>query len=87
MMRVQGHEELLVPASLAVADPPRFLLGAKLTVVGFAGMEEQSLRSLERICRAQAALTTHEPTKRGLESMTDEYRRLSDLQDRQQHQE
>jgi hypothetical protein len=28
------------------------------------GMEELNPRSLERMCRAQAALTTHEPTKR-----------------------
>ena len=39
-------------------------MGTKLTVVASAGMEELNFRSLERICRAQAALTTHEPTKR-----------------------
>jgi hypothetical protein len=50
-------------------------------------MEELSLRSLERVCRVQAALTTHEPTKRALERMAEEYRRQADFQDRQQAQE
>jgi hypothetical protein len=58
--------------------------GTKLTAVDFAGMEEPSLRSLERVCRAQAALTTHEATKRALKMMAEEYRRLADLQDHPQ---
>jgi len=49
-------------------------------------MEELSLRSLERICRVQAALTTHEATKRVLERMAEEYRLQADFQDRQQAQ-
>jgi hypothetical protein len=47
-------------------------------------MEEPSLRSLERICRAQAALTTHQATKCALETMAEEYRRLADVQDHPQ---
>jgi hypothetical protein len=47
-------------------------------------MEEPSLRSLERVCRAQAALTTHQATKRALKMMAEEYRRLADLQDHPQ---
>jgi hypothetical protein len=50
-------------------------------------MEEPSLRSLERVCRVQAALTTHEATKRALETMAEEYRRQADFQDSQQHKE
>jgi hypothetical protein len=60
------------------------LFGTKLTVVASAGMEELNFRSLERICRAQAALTTHEATKRQLERMAEEYRRLADLKYPQQ---
>jgi hypothetical protein len=50
-------------------------------------MEEPSFRSLERICRAQAAFTTHEATKRALERMAEEYRRQADFQDSQQAKE
>jgi hypothetical protein len=50
-------------------------------------MAEPDLRSLERICRAQAALTMHKPTKHVLEEMAEEYRRQADFQDRQQAQE
>jgi hypothetical protein len=50
-------------------------------------MEELGIRSLERICRIQAALTTHEATKRVLETMAEEYRRQAEFQDRQQAQE
>jgi hypothetical protein len=50
-------------------------------------MEELSLRSLERVCSAQAALTTREATKRALERMAEEYRRQADFHDRQQDKE
>jgi hypothetical protein len=47
-------------------------------------MEELNFRSLERICRAQAAFTTHEPAKRQLERMAEEYRLLADFRYPQQ---
>jgi hypothetical protein len=62
-------------------------LGTKLTTIISVGMGEPDLRSLERICRAQAALTTHEPTKHALEKMAEEYRRQADFQDSQQDKE
>jgi hypothetical protein len=46
-------------------------------------MEEPNLKSLERICRGQAALTTHKPTKRLLERIAEEYRRQADFQEHQ----
>ena len=62
-------------------------LGTELAVIYSVSMEEPSLRSLERVCRVQAALTTHEATKRALETMAEEYRRQADFQDSQQHKE
>jgi hypothetical protein len=64
-----------------------FYLGTKLTTIISVGMGEPDLRSLERSCRAQAALTTHEPTKHALEKMAEEYRRQADFQDSQQDNE
>jgi hypothetical protein len=49
-------------------------------------MEALSLRSLERICRTQAALTTHEATKCELERWQRNIG-LADSQDRQQDKE
>jgi hypothetical protein len=61
--------------------------GTESTAINSVGMEELGLRSLERICRIQAALTTHEATKRVLETMEEEYRRQAEFQDRRQAQE
>lgn len=50
-------------------------------------MKEPGFRSLERICRTQAAITTHEPAKRALEEMAEEYRRQAEFQEHQQARE
>jgi len=42
-----------------------------------------SYRSLERLCRKQAAITSCADTRRELERMALEYQRLADWQDRQ----
>ncbi|MBV9249172.1 MAG: hypothetical protein JO227_08025 [Acetobacteraceae bacterium] len=45
-------------------------------------MNDSSYRSLEQMCRQQAALTTHEETRRSLQQMADEFRRKADTQER-----
>jgi hypothetical protein len=44
--------------------------------------QDESYRSLERLCREQAALTCHEDAKRELEAMAREYKQMADWHDR-----
>lgn len=45
-------------------------------------MPTNSYRSLEQMCRQQAALTTHDETRRSLQEMADEFRRKADTEER-----
>lgn len=47
-------------------------------------MQNASYRSLELLCRNQAALSAHEETKKTLEQMACEYQVLAEDQERQQ---
>lgn len=47
-------------------------------------MQDYSYRSLELLCRNQAALSSREETKKVLEEMAREYQQIADLVDRQQ---